>query len=300
MPLLRKELSSFVSKLKERGYEHEILLVDDGSYDLTWPLIKEWASEDPRHVRGVELSRNFGHQTALSCAYELAKGDVMASIDADLQDPPEVVLEMLSKYEAGADIVLGVRRSRAGESRFKLATANLYYRLLHLLGMRFIERDCGDFRLMNRRSVNALNAMCEKNRLLRAMVCWTGFKIDKVEFDRKARAAGVTKYPLRKMLILAMDGLVSFTSVPLRISYWLAAMSSMVTLIYLAYTFIKFWFFGGQLVHGWTSTMMAITAFGFANLVCLGFIGEYVGRIYEEVKRRPLYFVRSDTSDASR
>jgi dolichol-phosphate mannosyltransferase len=296
---LREALKELTGKLSGKGYDYEIVLVDDGSSDSTWPRIVLWASESPERVRGVSLSRNFGHQAALSCAYRIAAGDVMVSLDADLQDPPEVVLEMLERHEAGADIVLGVRRSREAESAFKLITAKLYYRTLHLLGMKFVEKDCGDFRLMNRRAVDALNAMDEKNRLLRAMVCWSGFKVDRVLFDRKARAAGTTKYPLRKMLLLAMDGLISFTSVPLRLAYWFSFLISAGIFAYLAWTFVKYWFFNGQLVHGWTSLMLAIAAFGSVNLLCLGLIGEYVGRIYDEVKGRPLYFIKSDTREAS-
>jgi dolichol-phosphate mannosyltransferase len=297
MPYLRKELSEFLPKLSSRNYDYEVILIDDGSKDMTWCLISDWITTDPTHIRGIVLSRNFGHQAALSCGYEKATGDLMISIDADLQDPLETILPMLDKYEAGADIVLGVRASRESESFFKEATAKLYYRTLHLLGMKFIEKDCGDFRLMNRRSVNALNCMQEKNRMLRAMVGWTGFKVERVYFHRKGRVAGVTKYPLRKMLLLAMDGIISFTSVPLRIAYWFASIISFFTLGYLFYTFIKYWFFGGDLVHGWTSLMITITAFGFINLICLGLIGEYIGRIYEELKGRPLYLIQKDTHE---
>lgn len=297
IPHLRDALSSFTRQLSARRYDYEIILIDDGSKDMTWPLINDWKTADPRHVRGIALSRNFGHQAALSCGYDAADGDIVISIDADLQDPLEVILEMLEKYESGADIVLAVRRRRESESRFKLATAKLYYRTLHLLGMKFIEKDCGDFRLMNRRSVDALKGMREKNRMLRAMIGWVGFHVDRVYYDRKARAAGTTKYPLRKMLLLAMDGIISFTSIPLRAAYWMASLISLVTITYLLYTLIKYKFFHGTLVHGWTSLMVTITAFGFVNLVCLGLTGEYVGRIYEEVKDRPLYIIRKDSDE---
>lgn len=297
LPLLRKELTAFAQKLTHRNYDYEIILIDDGSKDMTWCLISDWKTADPEHVRGIALSRNFGHQAALSCGYHAATGDAMISIDADLQDPLDVILEMLDSYEAGADIVLGVRKHRESESFFKLATAKLYYRTLHLLGMKFIEKDCGDFRLMNRRSVEALSGMREKNRMLRAMIGWVGFRVDRVYYDRKARAAGTTKYPLRKMLLLAMDGIISFTSIPLRAAYWLATLISLVTLSYLFYTLLKYKFFNGVLVQGWTSLMVTLTAFGFVNLICLGLIGEYVGRIYEEVKDRPLYIVRKDSNE---
>ncbi|MBN2640479.1 MAG: glycosyltransferase family 2 protein [Victivallales bacterium] len=297
LPMLRRELSAFAVTLSEKGYDHEIILVDDGSSDMTWVQIGEWAADDSDHVIGIELSRNFGHQMALTCAYEIAAGDVCVSIDADLQDPLEVIFEMLEKHEAGADIVLGVRRSREAETFFKLTTAKLYYKALHMLGLKFIEKDCGDFRLMNRRGVKALLSMRERNRMLRAMVCWTGFKVDKVYFDRRARAAGETKYPLRKMMLLAMDGVISFSTLPLRFAYWFASVIGLIIMGYLAYTLMKYLFFNGRLVDGWTSIILAVCAFGFVNLFCIGLIGEYVGRIYDEVKKRPLYFVRTNTRD---
>jgi glycosyltransferase involved in cell wall biosynthesis len=299
MPLLRQAIETFLPELTARQYQYEVILIDDGSQDMTWCHISDWVTADPSRIRGIALSRNFGHQAALSCGYETATGDVIVSIDADLQDPLPVILEMLDKYEQGADIVLGVRRSREAESTFKKMTAKWYYQILHLLGMKFVEKDCGDFRLMNRRSVNALNCLREKNRMLRAMVGWTGFKVVRVYFDRQPRAAGSTKYPLKKMLILAIDGIISFTSLPLRIAYWLASVISLTVFCYLLYTLIRYWFFNGDLVHGWTSIILTTTAFGFVNLICLGLIGEYIGRIYEEVKNRPLYLVHKDSHESS-
>ncbi|MEI6972016.1 MAG: glycosyltransferase family 2 protein [bacterium] len=294
LPLLRKELTAFLSTLAGRALDYEVILVDDGSKDLTWFLINEWAEADSR-VRGISLSRNFGHQAALTCAYENCTGDAAVSVDADLQDPPEVIAGMIDKWEQGANIVFAVRRQRTSETFFKRWTAAAYYRLLHLLGLSFVEKDCGDFRLMDRRSINALNSMREKNRLLRAMVGWAGFRTDRVYFDRPARRGGDTKYPLRKMILLALDGVISFTHIPLRGAYIFALMIMLCVLLYLGTTVVRYLLGYTTLVPGWTSLLLAITAFGTANLLCLGVIGEYVGRIYSEVKDRPLYLVRTDT-----
>ncbi len=296
MPFLRKELSAFIDRLQGKGYDTEVLLIDDGSRDLTWFLISEWSGEDAR-IRGIRLSRNFGHQIALTCAYQQCTGDAVVSIDADLQDPLETINEMIEKWEAGADIVLGVRSKREGETRFKLFTASLYYRLLHVLGLKFIEKDCGDFRLMNRRSVSALNTMNEHGRLLRAMVSWIGFRVDRVYFERRPRIAGQTKYPFLKMLLLAINGIISFSHIPLRLAYYLGVFISSIVFIYLIYTFVMHFLGRVELVHGWSSIMAAITAFGAVNLICLGVMGEYIGRIYTESQKRPLYLIGEDTKE---
>ncbi|MCI6288618.1 MAG: glycosyltransferase family 2 protein [Lentisphaeria bacterium] len=294
-PFLRQELECFCSGLSEQELDYEIILVDDGSHDLTWPLILDWSSANP-HVRGLSLSRNFGHQAALSCACQVCTGDVSVSLDADLQDPPEVIMEMLEKWRAGADIVYGIRSRREAESFFKKVTAAGYYRFLQYLGVK-LERDCGDFRLMNRRSMDALNAMPERGRLLRAMVGWIGFRTERVYFVRHARKAGETKYPLRKMIALAADGIFSFSYMPLRISYYLSLLLALPVLIYLAATLILYSLGKATLVPGWTSIVLIVTLFGAGNLICLGAQGEYIRRIYSEVKQRPLYWVREDTAE---
>ena len=295
LPFVAARLSSVADELQQH-YRVEIVLVDDGSADKTWPLIRDYARTDGR-VRGVSLSRNFGHQAALTCGYDLATGDAVVCMDADLQDPPEVVLEMLAKWEDGADVVYAVRRSRTGESGFKLKTASLFYRLIRAIGASHVREDSGDFRLMSRRALDALNKLREQHRFIRGMVGWVGFRTAEVHYDRKARVAGVTKYPFRKMLRFAIDATVSFSSFPLRLAYVLSSALSLIFCAYLVYAVFMHFFFDLTLVPGWSSLIISVIAFGAINLVCLGIIGEYIGRIFEQVKSRPLYLVGEDTRD---
>jgi len=288
-PLLRRRLERTADDLASEA-DVEMIFVDDGSDDGTWDAIREFARADAR-VRGVLFSRNFGHQFAITCGYDLARGDAVVSIDADLQDPPELIPEMVNRWRAGADIVYAVRNRRRGESRLKLWTAALFYRVLHLLGARFIRQDSGDFRLMSRRALMALGSMRETHRFIRGMVGWIGFRQDEIRYDRDPRAGGRTKYPLSRMIRLAFDASVSFSMVPLRIAYATALLLSLVIFGYLAYTAIRIVFFGEELVRGWLSLILATTGFGALTLVCVGLLGEYVGRIYEQVKARPLYWV---------
>lgn len=291
---LREKMELIFKMLEARSLTYECLLIDDGSKDLTWVAILDWSNAN-LFVRGIHFSRNFGHQAALTCGYEVALGDAIITIDADLQDPPELILEMIEKYQAGADIVLAVRKKREAESAFKRITAYAYYRTLHLLGLKYIERNCGDFRLMNRKSVDALNSFKERFRMLRALTGYLGYKVEKIYFDRKARVAGETKYPLGKMLVLAMDGIISFSAIPLRFCYVLAGIAFLTIFAYVAYVSVRFFCYHEALVPGWTSLMIVITLFGSFNLFCLGIMGEYIGRIYGEVKARPLYIVKTDT-----
>lgn len=294
-PFLVKSLQDLFPALEKKGWDYEVLLVDDGSADLTWPMICDWAASDPK-VRGISLSRNFGHQAALSCAYQNCTGDAAVSIDADLQDPPEIIPDLLRCHENGAEIVFAVRLKREEETAFKKTTASLYYRLLNLLGVR-VEKDCGDFRLMSRRAVDALNQMQERNRLLRAMVGWVGYKTDRIYFVRPPRKAGTTKYPFRKMLFLAADGIISFSNVPLRIAYLFAFFLFLFVFSFMIYCAVKVAFFNGELVPGWTSLFLSNAFLGIGNLLCLGFIGEYIGRIYSEVKQRPLFLIGKETGE---
>jgi dolichol-phosphate mannosyltransferase len=272
------------------SYDVEAILVDDGSRDRSWDLIREYAEKDPR-FKGVTLSRNFGHQAALSCGYDWASGDAVIAMDADLQDPPEAVLEMLERWEEGADIVYAVRESREGESALKRTTAASFYRLIRGLGARHVRADTGDFRLMSRRSLDALRSLPEYHRFLRGMVGWIGFRTAEVRYARQPRRVGVTKYTLHKMVRFAVDALVSFSIVPLRLAYAAGAILSLGILGYLAYALVRYLFFGVVLVPGWTSLILAIVGFGTMNLLCLGIMGEYVGRIYEQSKQRPVYLV---------
>jgi len=295
LPLLTPRLSSLGDQL-EQDHNVEILMVDDGSADQTWALIRDYAQKDCR-VRGVSLSRNFGQQAALTCGYDAAVGDAIVCIDADLQDPPEVVLEMVSKWQEGADVVYAIRRSRTSESAFKTTTAGLFYRLIRGMGARHVREDSGDFRLMSRRALDALNKLREQHRFIRGMVGWLGFRTAEVHYDRGPRVAGVTKYPFRRMMRFAVDATVSFSSFPLRLAYLLSAGLSLIFCGYLLYSTFMHAFFGQSVVPGWFSLVILVIAFGAINLVCLGIIGEYVGRIFEQVKERPLYLVGSDTRD---
>jgi len=289
-PHLRAALEALHDQLRGR-YRVEVVLVDDGSRDGTWAAIGAFAAARP-WVRGVALSRNFGHQAALTCGLTAATGAAVVSLDADLQDPPGVVLEMLAAWEAGADVVYAVRRSRAGESLFKVASAKAFYRVAGALGAGDLRADVGDFRLMSRRSLDALLAMPERHRFLRGMVGWVGFRTAEVHYDRAARVAGSTKYPLRKMLRLAADAVVSSSTVPLRFPYYFALGVSSLCLGYVLYLAALYAFAGKEFVPGWLSLMAAVMTFGCLNLCALGVIGEYLGRIYEQVKGRPLYLVR--------
>jgi len=292
-PYLQKALAVLADSLGQ-DYDVEIILIDDGSWDATWEKIRAFSAMDSR-VRGVSLSRNFGHQAALTCGYDVATGDAVVCMDADLQDPPDVVLEMIRRWREGADVVYGVRASRAGETAFKLWTAKLFYYLIRAMGAEYVREDTGDFRLLSRRSVDALKKMREEHRFIRGMVGWIGFRVAEVSYERKARIAGITKYPFRKMLLFALNAIVSFSSFPLRLAYVMAFGLSALLMSYLVYTFCMYVFYYVELVPGWTSLILSIMAFGTINLFCLGIIGEYVGRLYEQSKQRPLYLIGEDT-----
>jgi dolichol-phosphate mannosyltransferase len=285
------ELHRRVSRAAEAvaGGSHEIVLVNDGSRDGTWEMIQDLARNDP-HVLGVNLSRNHGHQLALTAGLDLCQGDRILIIDADLQDPPELVSEMMAEMDRRqADVVYAVRRARAGETAFKKATAKLFYRLLDKLTDTPIPVDTGDFRLMSRRALDALLALPEQNRFIRGMVAWVGFRQVPVVYDRAERHAGRTKYPLAKMLAFALDAVTGFSTAPLRmashVGLWLVAAS--VLLI----GYIVFGFLTGRAIQGWTSLMLVVVILGAVQMFVLGMIGEYLGRLYIEAKRRPLYIV---------
>jgi len=266
----------------------EIILVDDGSRDSTWQVISGLAEADPRVV-GVRLMRNHGHQLAVTAGLSLARGERVLLIDADLQDPPELLAEMMRMMDEGAEVVYGQRTRREAETAFKRATAAAFYRLLGRLSGTPIPRDTGDFRLMSRRVVDALAAMPERQRFIRGMVSWIGGRQVALPYERCARHAGSTNYPLRKMVAFALDAITSFSTAPLRLASWLGAAAASLALLLMAYTFWS-WARGGA-VAGWSSTMAAVTLFGAAQLVVLGILGEYVGRLFQEVKARPLFLV---------
>lgn len=271
------------------GVAYELIVVDDGSADETPQILRELAAEDDR-VRVVTLSRNFGHQTALTAGLDHARGDAIVMLDSDLQDPPELIAEMLDRWRAGADVIYGVRRARQGETRFKLATARLFYRLIARMSTVNLPPDSGDFRLMDRRALDAVLAMRERNRYLRGMTVWVGFTQTAIEYDRDPRHAGETKYPLRRMVRFGLDAVASFSHLPLQVAtvlgFGFAAIAFLgipVAIVFRA---------TGQFVPGVTTTVIAVLLLGGIQLMAVGLIGEYVGRIYDEVKRRPLYVVR--------
>jgi len=268
----------------------EIIYVDDGSTDGTASVLRELQAEDSR-VRVVRLSRNFGHQVAITAGLEHASGDAVVIIDADLQDPPEVIGEFVARWREGHDVVYGVRIDREGETAFKRWTAKAFYRFINRLSDTRIPLDTGDFRLMDRAAVDALLSMPERDRFVRGMVSWLGFSQTAVPYARAARYAGSTKYPLFKMLRLATDGILSFSITPLRLATWTGFAASGLAIMGILYALYAH-FFASGLVKGWTSSLIAVLFIGGVQLICLGIIGEYVGRIYGESKRRPLYFVR--------
>ncbi len=272
------------------GEDHELVLVNDGSSDGSWRIMSELAASD-RRVLAVDLSRNHGHQLALTAGLDLARGDKILIIDADLQDPPELLGAMLATMEReGADVVYGVRSARAGETRFKRATAAAFYRLLSRATEVDIPVDSGDFRLMSRRALDALLAMPEQARFIRGMVAWIGFKQVPFFYQRDQRFAGTTKYPLRKMIRFALDALTGFSSAPLKLAshagLWLAA-GSVILIAYIAWSWAS-----GETIQGWTSLMLVVVILGAVQMFVLGLMGEYIGRLYSQAKQRPLYIVQ--------
>lgn len=273
------------------GVDSEIVYVDDGSRDRTLDVLRALQTSDAR-VRVVSLSRNFGHQLAASAGVEHAAGDCVVVIDADLQDPPEVIPEMIALWRAGYQVVYGVRADREGETAFKTWTAKVFYRLINRLSHVEMPLDAGDFRLMDRRVVDVLLSMPERDRYLRGMVSWIGFKQIAVVYRRAARRAGESKYPLAKMIRFATDGLLSFSLTPLRLAVWIGFSAIAVAFAGIVYAIaLRFFFDPSHWVRGWTSLFVAVLFMGGVQLITLGIIGEYIGRVYAEVKRRPLYIV---------
>jgi glycosyltransferase involved in cell wall biosynthesis len=267
----------------------ELIFVDDGSQDSTRELLRQFAAED-QQIRIIGFARNFGHQIAVSAGIDIARGDAVVLIDADLQDPPEIIPQMLEKWREGYDVVYGVRTDRRGESAFKLVTSRAFYRILDRLSDVPIPRDTGDFRLMDRRVVDVIRSMPERNRFIRGMVSWVGFKQTPLHYCREERFAGVTKYPLRKMLRFATDGILSFSSKPLQLATRLGMFAAIFSLIITSYAvFLRL--FTDVWVPGWTILIVSVTFFGGVQLICVGILGEYIGRIYDQVRERPLYVV---------
>jgi dolichol-phosphate mannosyltransferase len=271
------------------GIDYELIVVDDGSTDGTAELLDELASGDER-LRVVHLSRRFGHQLALTAGLDRARGDAAVMMDADLQDPPEVIPQLIEAWRGGADVVIARRRHRPGESRFKLTTARWFYAVMGRLAQVALEPDAGDFRLLDRQALEALRSLRERSRFLRGMTAWVGFRQVAVEYDREPRLAGATKFPLRRMLRFAVDGVASFSHFPLQIATIIGFLTTVAAFIGLPLTVVAR--YTGIYERGVPSVLFAVLFIGGIQLMTLGLIGEYVGRIYEEVKRRPLYVVR--------
>lgn len=293
--LMRERLDKALSDL---GLACEVILVDDGSSDGSTEILRGFTRQDPRY-KALILSRNYGHQLALSAGLEHSLGDVIVVLDADLQDPPELIASMLAKWREGFQVVYGERISRRGESWAKRLSADIFYRLIRYLSGVNIPRNVGDFRLMDRKVVDALKHMPEHFRFVRGMVAWAGFRQCPLAFERPARAAGVTKYPWPKMLRFAFDAIFAFSVVPLRVSTLVGLVVMVLSFIESAYIlYLRFAL--NAIIPGFTPIFISVLFLGGLNLVTLGIVGEYIGRIYVETKNRPLYFIQEFVSAEKR
>lgn len=273
-----------------KDYEYEIIFVNDGSKDKTLEILENIARKDS-NVKIISFSRNFGHQAAVTAGIKYVTGDAIVIIDADLQDPPELIPEMLKLWEQGNEVIYGKRKTRKGESKFKLLTAKMFYKTINALSDVEIPKDTGDFRLVDKKVIDVVNSMPEHNKFLRGLFSWVGFKQTAFEYERKERFAGKTKYPLKKMLKLAGDGIISFSTKPLKLVGGLGIISIILSLAILIYSLISYIFELNNLTAGWTSIMVAITLFSGVQLLSIWIISEYIARIYDETKNRPQYII---------
>ena len=294
IPELHTRLQEFLTQL---ALPAEVVFVNDGSRDKSMEMLRGIAADEPRYSV-VSFARNFGHQRAITAGVDFARGKAVVVMDADLQDPPEVVLEMVAKWREGFDVVYGRRRKRTGETWFKLLTARLFYRVFAAMIPIQVPLDTGDFRLMSRRVILVLRELRETHRFVRGMVAWVGFKQTEVLYDRPGRFAGETKYPLRKMVSFAIDGITSFSVLPLRFATYLGMMMIVASFGVIVWALVAKYVLH-QFVQGWTGIMIVVAVFASVQLLMIGILGEYIGRIYEEVKKRPLYIV-GDTVNATR
>ena len=286
IPELHRRLQEFLVRL---GVDAEVIFVNDGSKDRSMAMLRDIARADARY-RVLSFARNFGHQTAITAGVDYARGKAVVVMDADLQDPPEVVVAMVEKWREGFDVVYGRRAKREGETWFKLFTAKWFYRLFAMMIPIDVPLDTGDFRLMSRRVIIALRELRETHRFVRGMVAWVGFKQTAVVYDRPGRFAGETKYPLRRMIRFAIDGITSFSILPLRLSSYLGLFISFVSVIVGVIALVAHFVFHAT-VPGWTGIVVLVSLFASVQLLMMGILGEYIGRIYEQVKSRPIYVI---------
>ncbi len=288
LPVLLRRLDLLLARLDEPA---EAIFVDDGSKDSSPLVLQDLAKRDPR-FRYIGLSRNFGHQVAITAGMDAAQGNAIIVMDADLQDPPEIVEQLIAKWKEGYDVVHARRLSRAGESPFKRATAHVFYRLLGSMSSVGIRADVGDFRLIDRKVLDALRQMPEQDRFVRGMVAWLGFRQTEVLFHRLERAAGETKYPLFKMVRLALNAALGFSDAPLRLAIWCGLTVSGLALLYGGWVMLLWLSNDSHLIAGWSSTIVIVSLLCGMNMLMTGIVGLYVGRIHAEVKQRPLYVVQ--------
>lgn len=292
LPELQRRISEVMN---QAGEEWELVLVDDGSTDGSTGAIREMAKTDG-HIRPVIFARNFGHQIAVTAGLDYSRGNAVVIIDADLQDPPELILDMITKWKDGYEVVYAVRSEREGETWFKRTTATLFYRIIFKITDVKIPLDTGDFRLLDRKVVNVMNRMRERHRFLRGMAAWVGYKQIGLPYKRSARFAGVTKYPFRKMLQLALNAITSFSYFPLQLATYIGFISAGISIIAIPFVIIER-LAGTQAFIGQATTLIAVLFLGGVQLISLGILGEYIGRLYDEAKGRPLYIVREEPSD---
>ena len=273
-----------------KDYDYELIFVNDGSKDKTLSILEEIAKKDEK-AKVISFSRNFGHQAAVTAGLKFVTGDAIVIIDADLQDPPELIPDMLKLWEDGNEVIYGKRKTREGESHFKLFTAKMFYKTLNALSDVEIPKDTGDFRLVDRKVVDTINQLPEHNKFLRGLFSWVGYREKEFEYERKERFAGKTKYPLKKMLKLASDGIIGFSTKPLKMVGILGILSIIISFIVLIYSIVSYIFKLNTLTAGWTSIMVAITFFAGIQLLSIWIMSEYIGRIYDETKQRPQYII---------
>ena len=281
-------IKKVLEELKQ--YEYEIIFIDDGSKDKTLELLQEIAKENEK-VKVLSFSRNFGHQAAVTAGIQYVTGDAVIIMDADLQDPPELLPEMIALWEEGNEVIYGQRKLRKGESAFKLLTAKMFYCTINALSDVEIPKDTGDFRLVDKKVIDVINAMPEHNKFLRGLFSWVGFQQKPYSYERQEREAGKTKYPFQKMWKLASDGIISFSTKPLKIVGGLGCITIILSIAILIYSLVSYAFHLNHLTPGWTSIMVAITLFSGVQLLSIWIISEYIARIYDETRHRPEYII---------